>query len=211
MTSRIDKSLQDRFSTVFSERLWGGGAESVSGPGSCRDNPMVEKALSGLVEVIDRFGIASIADIPCGDFNFIGDILESYPGIKYAGYDIVEDLVRLNSERNPGFEFCVFDIVSDVPPKADLVFCKELLIHLGNEDINKALSNIRKSGAKYFMASNSFGVKNEELEHNYLGYARPIDLLAEPFTLPAALWRNAFYALWRCEDIPVFETERSLT
>ena len=206
--SRIDKSLQERFSTVFSERLWGGSAETVSGPGSCRDNPMVEKALVGLTDVIEQFGIKSIADIPCGDFNFIGDVIGKHPAIKYTGYDIVEDLVRLNSERNPGFEFCVFDIVSDIPPQTDLVFCKELLIHLGNDDINKALSNIRNSGSKYFMASNSFGVKNEELQHNYLGYARPIDLLAEPFALPTALWRNAFYALWRCEDISVFETEK---
>lgn len=199
MAGRIDPVLLKRFSTVFSERLWGTG-ESVSGPGSRKTNPMVLSAIQGLDTVIERFGLRSIVDIPCGDFNFLDEVLKKHPSVRYVGLDIVKELIDANRVRYPDLEFDQFDIVSDVPCSADLIFCKELLIHLSNEQVNVALSHMKKSGSTYLMVSNSFGVTNTELEHNYLGYARPIDLLAPPFSLPPPIWNNAFYAMWPLAD-----------
>jgi 2-polyprenyl-3-methyl-5-hydroxy-6-metoxy-1,4-benzoquinol methylase len=200
MEKPIDRVLLDRFTTVFQKRLWGSDG-SLSGPGSRRDNPMVVSAVSGLTAVIAEFQITSIADIPCGDFQFFSDIVADHPGLRYVGYDIVAELIAANRARYPAISFEQFDIVSAVPPRFDLVFCKELLIHLSDEQVKAVLANIRQSGSTYFMASNSFGVENIDLEHNYLGYARPIDLLAKPFSLPAPLWRNNFYALWSASDL----------
>jgi hypothetical protein len=192
---KIDKLLLDRFSTVFTNKLWG-ETETISGPGSRKDNPMVMSALAALEFVIKAFDISSIADIPCGDFNFFSSILDKHTLVSYSGYDIVGELIEQNRIAYPNLRFEQFDIVSDVPPTHDLIFCKELLIHLTNDQIKAALSNMKRSGSKYFMASNSFGVENIELTNNILGYARPVDLLREPFNFPAVLWNNNFYGFW---------------
>ena len=208
MNRKIDKVLLDRFSAVFEQQLWGYN-ESVSGPGSRRDNPMVISALSALDAVITEFDIKSLADIPCGDFNFLEPILQNFPDLRYVGYDIVQQLIERNKAKYPRFNFEWFDIVSDVAPRFDLVFTKELLIHLPDSQVVAALSNIQKSGSKFLLASNSFGVKNEDLIHDSLGYARPIDLLAAPYNFPEPLWRNAFYALWNVHNVEIPDSSDS--
>lgn len=197
---KIDKELEARFTTVFNQRLWGEN-ESLSGPGSRKENPMVVQAVDAIDTVLSTFPIASVADIPCGDFNFLGPVFEKHPHVQYRGYDIVSGLIEINRTKHPEFSFDVHDIVSDVPPRADLVFTKELLIHLPNQYILSALRNMIASGATYLMASNSPGVVNEELEHNSLGYARPIDLMAAPYSFPQPVWRNHFYFMWEAQSV----------
>ena len=200
MNKKIDKYLLDRFSNVFAQKLWGDN-ESLSGPGSRNDSPLVVTAISAIEFVIENYNVHSISDIPCGDFNWFKAISEKYSSIDYVGFDIVAALVENNRARYPRMKFEQFDIVSDIPPKSDLIFSKELLIHLTNNDIKAAISNMKTSGSQYFLASNSFGVENIEISENAFGYGRPIDLCRSPFSLPAPLWNNAFYALWRFSDI----------
>lgn len=200
--ARIDQRLADRFSAVFNSKLWGEG-ETLSGPGSRLDNPMVIKAFAALDDAVNQFGVRSVADIPCGDFNWFQEVLKKHPGLDYTGFDIVEPLIQVNRTRFPAVKFVLFDIVSDVPARFDLIFTKELFIHLRDSQIAQAIRNMKASGSKYLMASNSFGVENVELLHDELGYARPVDLCVEPFNLPTPLWRNDFYALWSLSDIDV--------
>ena len=203
MGTRINKDLANRFAAVFDQKLWGEEG-TISGPGSHKDNPMAISALSALETVIETYSIQSIADIPCGDFNFLSPLTRKYPNIKYVGYDIVQAIVEKNRCNHPSLRFDVFDIVSDIPPTSDLIFTKELLIHLNNDHVMAAIENMRKSGAKYLLASNSFGVqKNEELTNDTLGYARPIDLIKAPFNFPDPLWKNWFYALWDFRDLKI--------
>ncbi|MBO9715293.1 MAG: class I SAM-dependent methyltransferase [Pseudoxanthomonas sp.] len=197
---RIDQSLEDRFSTVFNSTLWGEG-ETVSGPGSRLDNPMVIKAFDALDHAITRLGVRSVADIPCGDFNWFKEVLKKHPRLDYTGFDIVQPLIEMNRQRFPGVKFVQFDIVSDVPGKFDLIFTKELFIHLTDAQIIRSIENMKASGSTYLMASNSFGVENEDLVHNELGYARPVDLCVRPFALANQIWRNDFYAMWRLGDL----------
>jgi hypothetical protein len=199
---RIDQRLATRFSTVFNSKLWGEG-ETLSGPGSRLDNPMVIKAFAALDHAIDGLGVRSIADIPCGDFNWFQEVLKKHPGVNYAGFDIVRPLIDMNRARFPGVTFAQFDIVSDVPGKFDLIFTKELFIHLKDAQIAQSIRNMKASGSKYMMASNSFGVVNVELLNDELGYARPVDLCVEPFNLPTPLWRNDFYAVWGLSDVQI--------
>ena len=85
---KINTDLAERFTAVFNEKLWGEN-ESISGPGSRKDNPMVIQALLALEELIEAHKIKSIADIPCGDFNFLEPLLKRHSDVTYFGYDIV--------------------------------------------------------------------------------------------------------------------------
>lgn len=203
-TPNIDQSLEDRFDAVFKQRLWGDEG-SVSGPGSRLDNPMVIDAMKALQHTFDWWGITSIADIPCGDFVWMHRLMSRNPQVSYVGYDIVRDLIMANTERFGAYRFRQFDIVSAVPPYADMVFVKELFIHLTFEQIFQSLLNIKASGSRHLMVSTSFGVPNIELEHAELGYARPIDLSLPPFNLPAPHYRTEFYACWRLAHLSDME------
>ena len=202
MGKKIDPFLSKRFSKVFEKKLWG-DRETISGPGSRKDNPMVVRALEALDYVIQKYNIIKISDIPCGDFNWFKAITDKHKHLEYVGYDIVKKLIIQNHMLHPNIRFEHFDIVSDVPEPSDLIFTKELLIHLTNKDIFSALRNMKESGSRYLMASNSFGVENIDLSVNSLGYARPVDLCRPPFNFSSVLWNNAFYALWDFSSIKI--------
>ena len=100
---------EKRFSGVYEQRLWG-SRESASGPGSERAAPTVLLALHVLDTVIREHGIRSMADIPCGDFNWMPELLAAHPDVTYVGYDVVPALIRDNRLSHPTHEFRLLDI-----------------------------------------------------------------------------------------------------
>lgn len=178
-----------------------GDDESKSGPGSRKGSEIVLLSFEALTFAVTRFPIGSINDIPCGDFNWIGTFLKDHPRIRYRGYDIVSPLIEYNKRQHQKYNFYQIDITAAVPKKADLLFSKELFLHLNYEDIYFALTNMKRSGAKYLMTSSHFGAANADLQHNLGGSFRPLDVCADPINLPEPLWRNKLFGLWRFDDI----------
>jgi hypothetical protein len=200
MQKKINPRLSDRFTTAFKANLWEDD-ESVSGPGSRKDSIAVRESIATLNFVIENFNVRSINDIPCGDINWFGEVLDNHARIIYAGFDIVASLIERNKSLYPLYRFEQFDITSDIPPPSDLIFTKELFIHLIYNDITKSLANMKKSGSKYILSLNHFGVENVELEHDVGGYCRPFDLCGEPFNFPEPLWQRSYFGLWKIADI----------
>ena len=198
------KVLVERFTHVFQENLWG-AIETVSGFGSRKDSLSVVEALSALKMAKTNVDFMSINDIPCGDFNWIEVFLKSAPEVCYRGYDIVSTLIKRNRISYPSYWFGMLDITSTSPPYADLIFSKDLFNHLTYEDINKAIGNMKKSDAKYLLASNNFDFPNQELPANIGGCSRYLDLCAEPFNLPSPIWHTNYMGLWQFASINVKE------
>lgn len=196
-----NQALVDRFSRVFQENIWG-DSESVSGFGSRRDSNSVVLAISALRTVKEQIGFVSLNDVPCGDFNWIGTFLEDNPEIRYRGFDIVPGLIQQNRMLHPSYEFDLLDITSSLPPIADLIFSKDLFNHLTFIDIRKALSNMKKSGSRYLLATNNFGFKNDELVADP-GASRYLDLCAPPLDLDAPTWHTHYFGLWELSCITV--------
>src|SRR5580693_4742401 len=118
--------LRAKFAAIYYRGFWG-TRETRSGAGSVRDSLSVMIAGVAIAEVVRDYGIRSISDIPCGDFNWMPDVLASLGEVSYAGFDIVKTIIRRNKKRRPDCEFRVLDITTDVPPAADLIFCKDLM------------------------------------------------------------------------------------
>lgn len=167
--------MVDVFSKIYETRFWQRG-ESVSGKGS--DIDATRALAEALPDVLRRYGIRSILDIPCGDFWMRRVGLSE---VDYIGADIVPELIADNIEKHPA-DFRVLDICTDPLPKVDLVFCRDCLVHLSNADVLKALANIKASGAKWLMAT-TFPTRSQNVNIE-TGRWRPLNLCAAPFNLP---------------------------
>jgi hypothetical protein len=197
------------FTRIYAANLWK-SPESVSGFGSTlRETQVVRRELPAMV---DRHGVQVLLDIPCGDCNWIREI--DFGGRTYIGGDIVAELVERNRADfgAPNRTFAHLDVVRDALPAADLVLCRDCMIHLPNADVLQALRNIRRSGARLLLATTYTARQNPDIP---IGEWRPINLQAPPFSLPAPLeliseewdWADGYHAdkclgLWDTRALP---------
>ena len=132
----------------------------------------------------------------------------------YYGADLVPDLVEKtrNKYEREDRTFLVLDVTTDDLPKADVVMCKDLLTHLSNDFVVKALRNIKRSGAEYMLTTTFTGIqKNQDIP---VGSFRPLNMQAAPFGLPEPLHiidegheaksLGRSLAAWRVSEIPEF-------
>jgi len=197
-----------RFSKVYEGRLWG-SSESASGLGSERRSGTVRHALQVLDAVIREQGIRSIADIPCGDFNWMPELLAEHPDLTYVGYDVVPALIRDNRLRHPGHDFRLLDIARDPPGRADLIFSKDLLNHLGEADVWAALENMVASGADWLLVTTNRGFDNVDLETTQPHASRHLNLEAPPYSLPEPVSGDHYLLLYRMADVARRLAERA--
>jgi len=129
---------------------------------------------------VSEHGAATMADIPCGDFNWMPLFLDAAPFVTYQGFDIVPEIIAENRRRYPTRRFEELDITREVPPRADLIFCKDLLNHLTFLDVRAALENMRRSGARLLLASNNFGHAHVDLPSLGLTSSRHLDITQPP-------------------------------
>lgn len=197
-----------RFSTVYEGRLWG-SAESASGLGSERNSGTVRHALRVLDTVIREHGIRSIADIPCGDFNWMPELLAAHPDLTYVGYDVVPALIHDTSVRHPPHDFRLLDITRNAPERADLVFSKDLLNHLAEADVWAALENMVASGADWLLVTTNRGFDNVDLDPAVPHASRLLDLEAPPYSLPEPVSGDHYLLLYRMADVARRLAERA--
>jgi hypothetical protein len=182
------RSLRKRsvFEKIYRENLWG-DAESRSGGGS--GLAATEKVRKGLLDAIQRLDVHTIVDAPCGDYYWLSTVDLSRNLAWYKGLDIVPQLIEQNNQRfaTPKISFEATDLIKRVPPRADLILCRHLLIHLSFEDGLRVLRNFKASGSKYLMITNQPQFQaNEEII--FTGSYRPVNIQLPPFNFPQPLW-----------------------
>lgn len=165
-----------KFWFIFKFRLFG-KSESVSGPGSSFEETEITRKL--INEIIQVYSLKSLADAPCGDLFWIADI--AYSVHEYKGFDIVDPLVKRNILNHPKLEFERVDLVNTVIDRFDLILCRDLLVHLSNDDALKVISNFKKSGSLYLLTTTF----PNQIENIDLGKKvwRPLNIELLPFSL----------------------------
>lgn len=118
--------------------------ETPCGKGSMFEN--TEEIREWLPDVIERYKVKSIADIGCGDQNWIHDCLPD--GIEYSGFDL----------RPRREDTTTFDVAREVLPyPVDMVLCIYVLNHLKPDMAERAIRLMKESGAKYVLMTYSDG------------------------------------------------------
>jgi SAM-dependent methyltransferase len=187
------------FTDIYARDIWRLGGESASGPGSRRDQTQVLRA--ELPSLLARLRIRRLLDVGCGDFNWMREM--ELPVDLYIGVDVVADVVKTNQERypRPGRRFQVGDLLRDPLPPADLVLCRDVLIHIPNEELPVALNAIIATGARYLLAGTF--IEREETIPIELGDWRPLNLERPPLCLPPPM-----KTILETPDVPGFEDKR---
>jgi hypothetical protein len=171
-------TLEDRFTLIYNKNAWGSG-ESLSGPGSTL--AMTMSVRESLPRLFQEFGINSMFDAPCGDFNWMK--LVNLQGIDYLGGDIVEPLIaELNKTySSQSVSLIHFDLTSAPFPKADLVINRDCLFHFSYYDILRTLKNFLLSGSKYILSTSHDNEGTFSNSNIQSGGFRYLDLFSAPF------------------------------
>jgi 2-polyprenyl-3-methyl-5-hydroxy-6-metoxy-1,4-benzoquinol methylase len=148
------------FKRIYSENEWGKTLNRdrerpfFSGSGS-HDADVVSNYVEAIREwtnSVER-GLRAF-DVGCGDFN-IGSALLPYFS-QYTAADVVPELIEYNRRKWEASKvsFMTLDITSERLPVSDVVLIREVLQHLSNSDISRALKNIEGS-CKYLILTES--------------------------------------------------------
>ena len=126
------QTLSDVFTAIYRTNAWE-NAESRSGHGStvARCRPVMR----ALADLIEQFGVKSLLDAPCGDFNWMKEV--ALPGVRYVGVDVVAEMIERNRRLygRPGRAFRCLDVTRGPLPRADAIFCRDCLVHLCHADV----------------------------------------------------------------------------
>jgi len=201
--------VQYRFTRTYKLGGWDKDtSDSASGSGSTL--AATEELRRALPALLTQLNIRSMLDAPCGDLHWMKEVLAQLPAdFRYHGADIVAPLIAsLKPQETPRVTFSVRDIIKDELPRAELILCRDCLIHLSTRDIRKALANFRASGAKYLLTTTYPLI--EEYKDIVTGRFRALNLEAAPFNFPEPLWRHKEYdrfggkslVLWPLDAIP---------
>lgn len=173
------KNEQNTFEKIYNENYWG-SSESRSGGGSSVES--TQNVAASLPKIWGKYNIKSFLDVPCGDYNWMKNVDKK--NIKYIGGDIVPKMIEVNNKKfkDANVSFEVIDITSNKIPKVDMIFCKDCLQHLSDENVEKALKNFKESGSTYLLVT-SYPLTLENWNISNGGY-RPLNLLKAPFNFP---------------------------
>ena len=132
----------------------------------------------------------------------------------YTGVEVVPQLVASNQERygSPRVRFVERDLSNEPLPSADLVICRDCLVHLPTPLALRALRNIAATTSRYLLTTTfPLATVNRDV---LIGAWRPLNLQRAPFLLGAPLESIAEYqegsddpfadkalALWALDDV----------
>ncbi|MGH7579424.1 MAG: class I SAM-dependent methyltransferase [Gemmatimonadales bacterium] len=202
------------FRDIYRSHHWS-GSESPSGAGAGTDQTIELRRV--LPRLLRELGVGSMLDLPGGDYSWMRTV--ELPLTRYIGADLLPEVVAplAAAFADDRREFRVLDLTSDPLPKADLLFCRDCLVHLSYVDIRRALANLLRSDIAYLLTTTfPAGEANEDEANEDIvtGDWRVLDLERAPFHLPPPVrilnegctegggaFADKSLGLWRTDDL----------
>jgi len=171
--------LRERFEKIFATNLWA-DPDTRSGVGSSLDSTRVLRRK--LPEALRELGTRALLDAPCGDFAWMQHV--DLTGIDYIGGDIVPAIVAADQRKfgSDTRRFVTLDLTRDSLPDADVLLCRDCLVHLSYANIREVLMNVAHSTIRYILMT-SFPGRGDNRDV-VDGDWRTLDFQAPPFSLP---------------------------
>lgn len=147
----MNNQLQKLFTKFYNKNTVPGdqdrGASSVQGTGHVRQQ---------LVQLAEKYHLTSMFDAGCNDGTWASRLA---PEIKYQGGDISLGMVSEAWSKFPHLDISVHDATTDRFPAVDLLFVRDVAIHLNNGDKKRLLINWLDSEIPWLLITHN-------LDHN---------------------------------------------
>jgi Methyltransferase domain len=201
----------DIFRAIFERNAWA-GRESRSGEGS--DFEYTAALRRELPRLVARFGIRSVLDAPCGDYNWMRDLRLDVE--RYVGVDVVPEVVAELGARyaDATHSFVAADVSRDPLPTADLILCRDCLVHMSNDTARSTIANFKHTGSRFILTTTYLhrfwnarcgapgGWRTLNLERPPFGFPRPLAVLDEEFAAHGGRYADKALGLWRLDSLP---------
>jgi hypothetical protein len=188
------------------------GLESLSGPGSSLLS--TSEIRQRLPLLIQDLRVKSLLDAGCGDLNWMRRLELAVE--EYVGVDVVPSLIQGNRKNFGGNQsrFLALDLARQRLPKADLILCRDCLVHFSYADIFLALQNFKKSSSKYLLTTtfealpantdiSTGGWRPVNFQRPPFSFPRPLRIINEKCTEAGGRYSDKSLALWKLADLPV--------
>ncbi|MBL7791453.1 MAG: class I SAM-dependent methyltransferase [Saprospiraceae bacterium] len=202
-------NMRETFEWIYRSNHWS-AVESVSGQGSERSQTAVLEAV--LPPLLEQLQVATLLDAPCGDFAWMQHL--DLPIKQYIGADLVPELIAKHKAlyESPQRYFTALDVSNDPLPVADLLLCRDCLVHFSFSDIFKTLDNIKRSGISYMLTTTFPDCADNEdivtgdwrvlnLELAPFHFPPPITMINENCTEGKGLYADKSLGLWRIAEL----------
>lgn len=131
------------------------GASSIAGTALLRDR---------IVELFEKYQIKSIFDAGCNDCSWM-EIISQY--VEYHGGDISLGMVAEVWQNYPSLDVILHDITTDPIPKVDLLFVRDVTIHLNNRDRMSLWKNWFNSNVPWILINHEKNITvNQDIEYS---------------------------------------------
>jgi hypothetical protein len=108
-------------------------------------------------EFLKKYNISSMFDAGCNDCSWMSTLINN---LDYHGGDISLPMILDLQTRHPNLKVSYHDITTDLLPTVDLLFIKDVTIHLNNIDKKKVIQNWLGSNIPWIM------ITHDEFEDN---------------------------------------------
>ncbi|MCW3000032.1 MAG: hypothetical protein JWN65_3581 [Solirubrobacterales bacterium] len=136
-------STPDIFESIYQEGLWGAHPDGdlSSGRGS-HDEVIVVPYVAAVRDFLTSLGPVDVVDLGCGDFN-VGSQVRDACGA-YVACDVAASVIARNREKfaDLDVDFRVLNMLEDPLPEGDVVFIRQVLQHLSNDQIAQVLPRL---------------------------------------------------------------------
>lgn len=176
----------DSTETIFAP-LFGADQKNNSKSSSGDGSDLIQTAhiRERIPQLIKQLNIKSFLDAPCGDFFWMKTVDLGVE--RYIGVDVIQKIILKNREvyENEINQFIHLDLLEGPIPQADLILCRDCLVHCSFTDIATIIDQFKKSESKYLLTTSFPGrLQNKCIR---TGDWFPINLCAPPFNFPEPL------------------------
>jgi hypothetical protein len=203
----LKSASHEIFDGIYKTNYWRG--ESRSGEGSdLVQTAIIREVLPSLLKSLDA---KSMLDIPCGDYYWMQHV--DLP-VSYIGADIVQQVVKINNGKysDAQHKFLHLDVCTDKLPQVDLIFARDLLVHLSYDDIRRAIQNMKGSGATWLLTTTftrcdpNFDIQTGEwrtlnLQLTPFNFPEPVKIINEGCTQFNGDYSDKNLGLWKLQDL----------
>jgi hypothetical protein len=138
--------------------------------------PGTQRLRDNIIELFKKHNISSIFDAGCNDCNWMKRVGQF---VQYQGGDISLAMVADAWHRHPELDVVLHDVTTDPIPKVDLLFVRDVAIHLNNHDCRQLWLNWYNSSVPWILITHQ----------TYIGQNVDIEYSAEHFPSSGVNWQ----------------------